>query len=94
MNGLRPGKKVSQFYKETMTEIKKEGDVYIPDYGLGQGIGLSPQEFPVISGKDNTLLREGMIFSLRLLIKDKDMGAIMIGNTIHLTKQGPKILTK
>jgi Xaa-Pro aminopeptidase len=94
VDGLRPEKKVSQFYKEAMNEIKKGGVVYIPDYGLGQGIGLSPQEFPVISGKDNTLLREGMIFSIRLLIKDKDMGAIMIGNTIHLTKQGPKILTK
>jgi Xaa-Pro dipeptidase len=94
VNGLRPGKKASQFYKETMTEIKKEGLIYIPDYGLGQGIGLSPQEFPVISGKENTLLREGMIFSLRLLIKDKNMGAVMIGDTIHLTREGPKILTR
>jgi Xaa-Pro dipeptidase len=93
-NGLGSEKKASQFYKEAMAEMKKEGVVYISDYGLGQGIGLSPQEFPVISGKDHTLLREGMIFSIRMLIKDKDMGAIMIGNTIHLTKQGPKILTK
>jgi len=93
-NALGSEKKASQFYKEAMAEMKKEGVVYISDYGLGQGIGLSPQEFPVISGKDHTVLREGMIFSIRMLIKDKDMGAIMIGNTIHLTKQGPKILTK
>jgi Xaa-Pro aminopeptidase len=94
VNGLRPGEKGSQFYKEAMREIKKERVVYIPDYGLGHGIGLSHQEFPVISEKDNSLLGERMILAIRLLIKDSDMGAIMIGNTIHLTKQGPRILTQ
>lgn len=94
VNGMRPEKTSSQFYHETMEELKKENIDYIPEYGLGQGIGLSPQEFPVISGEDHTLLREGMTFSLRLSIKNKDMGAIMTGNTIHLTKQGPEILTK
>jgi Xaa-Pro aminopeptidase len=94
VNGLRPDKKVSQFYKEALSEVKKEGVIDIPDYGLGQGIGLSPQECPVINEKDNSLLGESMTAAIRLLIKDKDMGAITIGNTIHLTKQGPKILTQ
>jgi len=91
--GMRPGKTASQFYKEVMAEIKKEGFEYITDYGLGQGIGLGPQEFPVVAKKDDTALKDGMVFTLRLLVKDKELGAVMIGNTLHLTKKEPEVLT-
>lgn len=91
---MKPGKTVTQVYKEIMEEMREgHGDVIL-DYGLGQGIGLSPKEFPVISGEDETALKNGMCFSLRLGVKDKDLGAVMIGNTLHLTKKGPEVLTR
>ena len=67
---------------------------YIPDYGLGEGIGLGIKERPLFTGEDDTPLREGTCFSLRLLVKDKALGAVMIGNTLHLTKKGAEILTR
>jgi Xaa-Pro aminopeptidase len=86
-------KKVSPFYRETIDKIKERNVDVIHEYGLGQGIGLSLQEFPLLSKKDTTPLREGMCFALRLAIKNKEMGAIMIGDTIYLSKYGPEVLT-
>jgi Xaa-Pro aminopeptidase len=93
-DGMRPGAKLSQLYKETIREIQKSNVDYIPDYGLGQGIGLSLQESPVITKEDPSLLKEGMCLTLRLAIQDKEMGAIMIGNTIYVSKDGPEAFTK
>ncbi len=94
MEGMSTGKKISQFYKETMAKIKKGHFDFIPEYGLGQGIGLSPKEFPVIVKEDRNIFSQGMCFSLRLGIRDKETGPIMIGNTIYLSKKGPEVLTR
>lgn len=90
---ITPGKNASRFYREAMAEMKKEGLEYIPDYGLGQGIGLGIGERPLFSETDDTPLKEGMCFSLRLLVKDKALGAFMIGNTLRLAKKGAEVLT-
>jgi len=93
IKGLRPGKRASQFYEESMAAMEKEGREFISDYSLGQGIGLSPKEFPVFCHDDKTVLTEGMSFSFRLLVKDREFGAIGKGHTIHLTRRGPEVLT-
>ena len=90
---LRPGKTASEFQKEAMAQMRKEKVEYLSDYGLGQGIGLSPRESPALSKEDKTALKEGMCLTLRLLVKDEGLGAMMIGNTFLLTKKGPQILT-
>ena len=90
---MTPGKSASRFYRETMAEMEKESFEYIPDYGLGQGIGLGIKERPLFTGEDDTLLDVGMFFSLRLLVKDKKLGAFMVGNTLRMTKKGAEILT-
>ncbi len=93
MKSIKPGKSSSQVYREAMAEIQKSNDEYIPGYGLGQGIGLSVKEYPDFTGEDDTPLRDGMCFSLRLLVKHGKLGAVMIGHTLHLTKKGPTVLT-
>ena len=93
LNGMRPGEKISRFYKETMMEIEKARLDPIPDYGLGQGIGLSLKEFPMITEEDETILKEGMCFSLRLGTRDKEIGVTMMGNTIYLSDKGPEVFT-
>ena len=90
---LRPGKTASEFQKEVIAQIRKEKVEYLSDYGLGQGIGLSPRESPSLSKEDKTALKEGMCLTLRLLVKDEGLGAMMIGNTLLLTKKEPQILT-
>jgi Xaa-Pro aminopeptidase len=90
---LRPGITASQFHKEAVTRLRKEKTGYLLDYGLGQGIGLSPREYPVLSKDDKTPLKEGMCLTFRLLVKEEGLGAMMTGNTLLLTKKGPQILT-
>jgi Xaa-Pro dipeptidase len=94
LNGLIPGKTLSQFYIETMGKIRKSKLDHIPRYDLGQGIGLSSEEFPLIAAREKVVLREGMCLTLRLAIKDPEAGAVMIGNTVYVSKNGPEVLTK
>jgi Xaa-Pro dipeptidase len=94
VEGMNPGKKISQFYRETAAKIAKANVEHIPEYGLGQGIGLSSKEHPILAQGDRTVLREGMCFSLRLDIRHKEAGRMMLGNTIYLSKKGPEVLTQ
>ncbi len=94
LESMKPGKKMSEFYKEALQAIRKSEVDLIQEYGIGQGIGLSLQEFPLISNKDETVLKEGMCFTLRLGIKDGERGALFIGNTLCLSKRGPEVLTR
>ena len=93
MNRLMPGKAVSQFYKETAARIRKDKLDAIPRYGLGQGIGLSLEEFPLIAEREKEILAKGMCLTLRLAIKDAEAGSVMMGNTVSLSKNGPEVLT-
>jgi Xaa-Pro aminopeptidase len=94
VKGLNTGKSVSSFYKETLGKIKRGKIDSLTEYGLGGGIGISLQEPPQLIGEDKTLLKEGMCLTLRLAVKDRELGAFMIGNTLHLSKNGPEVLTK
>ena len=94
MRMLKPGKPVSQFYKEAVSELEKSGTGYVPEYGLGQGIGQGTNELPIITEEDASELKEGMCLTLRLAMRDKEIGTLMIGNTIHISKDGPELLAK
>ena len=94
IQNMKLGKRISQFCKETVAEIKATHADAIHDYGLGQGIGLSLQELPLLTEEETNPLREGMCLTLRLAIKNGGEGPMMIGNTIHLSKAGPEILTQ
>jgi Xaa-Pro aminopeptidase len=91
--GVKPGKPVSQFYQEAMDEFRRKNVRYIPDYGLGHGIGLSPEELPVMGDKDPNRFAEGMCLVLRIAIEDQERGAVMIGNTICLSETDTEVLT-
>jgi Xaa-Pro aminopeptidase/Xaa-Pro dipeptidase len=90
---IKPGKSVSQFYKETMDMIRQKEPTHISDYGLGNGIGLSLQEIPFFNEKDANRFSKGMCFVLRLALQDQERGAIMVGNTVCLSESGAEILT-
>jgi Xaa-Pro aminopeptidase len=92
-SGMKPGKSVSQLHDEVLDNIQQSGFEHIPIYGLGQGIGLSLQEYPIINDKDHTPMDEGMCFTLRLAAKNGETGAIMIGDTFLLSESGPERLT-
>lgn len=94
MNGMKVGTTASQFYKEAISELNKNSVDWIPEYGLGEGIGLSLQEPPIISDGDATSLTEGMCLTVHLAVRDNAMGAVMMGNTLYLSENSPEVLTE
>lgn len=94
IGSIKPGKSISDFFYETLVKIEKEGYIFISDYGLGNGIGLSLEESPFLNKDEINRFYSGMCFSFRLPIKDKDDNYIMIGDTLLINESGPEILTK
>ena len=76
-----------------MDAMRRKEAKHIPDYGLGNGIGLSLQELPFFEEKDTSRFSKGICFVLRLALQDQERGAMMIGNTICLSESGTEILT-
>ncbi len=91
--GLVPGITASGFYREALAKIRRSRISFVADYGLGGSIGLSCQEPPLLSADDDTLLREGMTLSLSLAVTTPETGLAMLGDTVHLSGNGPEILT-
>jgi Xaa-Pro aminopeptidase len=94
IGSMTPRKRASQIYLEILDKIKANSMDVILDYGLGQGIGLSIQELPLFTEEDATPLQEGMCLTFRLALKNREIGAIMMGDTIYLSKNGPEVLTQ
>jgi Xaa-Pro aminopeptidase len=91
---LKVGNRTSQFTQAVLARIAASGREFLSDYGLGQGIGLSPEEYPVLARDDRATLREGITLSLRFGVLDPEFGAMMNGDTIYLSRKGIEILTK
>jgi len=91
---ITTGKSLSDLYKEMIAQLDGSNIDYISEYGFGQGIGLSLSEPPMISADDNHILQEGMVLGLRLAIRDKEAGAVMVGNTLQVKADGPEILSQ
>jgi Xaa-Pro aminopeptidase len=90
---LSAGKEADQVCKDITGEIARSQKEYIPDYGLGYGIGLAPQEAPWITEDNRDRVEKGMSLALRLAVKDENLGAIMMGDTFAVTDRGLECLT-
>lgn len=93
LKSIKPAKSVSQLCKEVMDMTGSDFE-YIPDYGLGQGIGLSLKEEPQLTAETTDVFKDGMCLSLRLMLKNKEIKGFGLGNTIHVSKKGSEILTQ
>ncbi len=90
---LKPAKSIATFYREVEEECRKSV-ASIPEFGLGDGIGLSVTEPPAITPKGSGKLIEGICLTLRLAMKDAAAGTVKLGNTIYLSANGPQIFTR
>ena len=92
MDMIKPGKKASVLFEEITAGLEQKNVCSISDYGFGQGVGLSLQEYPVIDREDETILSEGMCLTFRFAAKEKTLGAVMLGNTLFLSGGAPEHL--
>ncbi|WP_087037996.1 Xaa-Pro dipeptidase PepQ [Thermococcus litoralis] len=68
------------------------GDKFI--HSLGHGIGLQVHEWPRVSQQDETVLKEGMVITIEPGIYIPKFGGVRIEDTVVITKNGAKRLTK
>jgi Xaa-Pro aminopeptidase len=93
IGGLKPGKDLTDCRRDLLAGIEKHAAGFISGYGLGQGIGLSPEEGPWLDETATGRLQSGMCLTLHPCIRDPDMGAVMIGNTVAVSQSGVEVLT-
>ncbi len=68
------------------------GDYFI--HSTGHGIGIDIHEFPRISYKSDTVLKEGMIFTIEPGIYIKGLGGVRLENVVLCKKNKAEVLTK
>jgi len=90
---LQPGKDIATCRRDILARIEKHDTDFIFDYGLGQGIGLSPEEGPWLDETAGGSLESGMCMALHPCMRDATLGAVMIGNTLVVSERGIEVLT-
>lgn len=91
---IKPGRKIS--------EVDSAGRQYIIDKGygkffghsMGHGIGLDVHEEPNISGKNNDILKPGMVFTVEPAVYIPNLGGVRIEDMALVTNTGYEILTR
>jgi Xaa-Pro dipeptidase len=79
---VRPGRLCAEVYRDVMEGARQAGIETLPGLSLGNGIGLSLDEAPLIDEESNDRLEPGMCITLRLAVRDREVGSVMTGNTL------------
>ncbi len=93
MAQLRPGMKACELHQVLVEGLKAHGAT--PGGGrLGHGLGLSLTEWPSLTPKDETVLREGMVMTLEPGVEIAP-GRIMVHEeNIVMRADGPELLSR
>ncbi len=91
---IRPGVKISKVDNAARDYITSKGFGKYFGHATGHGIGLEVHEAPRISGKNNKILKEGMVFTVEPGIYIPGKGGIRIEDMVLVTEKSHKILTE
>jgi len=93
LNEIKAGMKIADVCRALTESAQRSGFEMLADYALGNGIGLSLNEQPVVRAKSAQKLKEGMCLALRLPVRDRTFGKVMFGSTLIVGKDGVEAVT-
>lgn len=93
VNHIIPQKPIASYQAEVRDEIENSPFSYLARYCLGQGIGLSLSEAPVLAGEEDGCFQTGHCLALRLDLIDQKGTRFVSGDTLMVTQAGSQVLT-
>ncbi len=90
---IRPGVTAAEVHKAAWTTIDKKGYSNYFTHSTGHGVGLEIHEYPRIADGVDTVLEEGMVFTIEPGIYLPELGGIRLEDMVLVNKKGHQVLT-
>jgi Xaa-Pro aminopeptidase len=90
---IRPGVEISEVDAASRQYIAKKGFGRYFSHSLGHGIGLEVHEAPHISGKEKSLLKAGMVFTVEPAIYLPGRFGIRLEDICLVTRKGAEVIS-
>jgi Xaa-Pro aminopeptidase len=85
---LKPGRTAAEYVRAAVSQMGALHAELIEEYGLGNGIGITVKEPPILSAGDETTIEPGMCIALRVALPDPRGGFVLRSETVVVEKDG------